>query len=68
MSNPYQPEPRQFKLIVPVVALLALVIDVVLFATLENKIGPDHAAYLGAFIAFILVVIIGKAFKPLLGE
>jgi uncharacterized protein YqgC (DUF456 family) len=68
MSNPYAPEPRQFKLVVPVVALLALVIDVVLFATLENKVGADHAAYIAAFIAFILVVVIGKAFKPLLGE
>lgn len=68
MSNPYQPEQRQFKLVVPIVAALAVTITVVLFLSLESHIGADHAAYIGALVAFVLVVAIGKAFKPHLGE
>ena len=56
------------KLVIPVTALLAVVLTVVLFNTLYNRIGAEHAVYIAAGAAFAITALIGIAFKPLLGE
>jgi len=62
-------EYRPHRLIIPVVALLAVTLTVIFFHGLESHgITPDNAAYISAIFAFITVTIVGFAFKPLLGE
>jgi len=62
-------EYRPHRLLIPFVALLALVLSVVFFHGLEaHGVTADTAAFWSAVFAFIVVTIIGFAFKPLLGE
>jgi hypothetical protein len=56
------------KLVIPFTALLAVVLTVVLFNTLQDRLGADHAVYVAAGVAFVATALIGFAFKPLLGE
>ena len=56
------------RLVIPVTALLAVVVTVVLFNALDGRMTPAHAVYAAAGIAFIVTASIGFAFKPLLGE
>lgn len=60
--------PRQHRLMIPIIALLAIVLNVVLFLSFESKMTPDHAAYIGAAFSFLIVVAVGKLFKPHLGD
>ena len=61
-------EYRPHRLIIPVTALLAIVLTVVLFQLLYGKFSAEHAVYVAAGIAFVIVALIGLSFKPLLGE
>ena len=59
---------QQHRLIVPVTALLALVVNVVLFNIFYSKMSVGAASGLAAAVAFVLVVVIGLVFKPTLGD
>jgi hypothetical protein len=56
------------RLVIPVTALLAVVLTVVVFNALYNRIGAEYAVCIAAFVAFVATALIGIAFKPLLGE
>jgi hypothetical protein len=56
------------RLVIPVTALLAVVLTVVVFNALYNRIGAEHAVYVAAGVAFVVTALIGIAFKPMLGE
>ena len=56
------------RLVVPVTALLAVVVTVVLFEALDGHMTPTHAVYVAAAVSFLVTAAIGLAFKPLLGE
>lgn len=62
-------EYRPHRLLIPFIALFALTLSVVFFHGLEHYgIAVDTASFWSAVFAFIIVTIIGFAFKPLLGE
>ena len=56
------------RLVIPFTALLAVVLTVVVFNVLYERIGAEHAVYVAAFLAFTATALIGIAFKPMLGE
>ena len=56
------------RLVIPVTALLAVVLTVVVFNALYEKFGAQHAVYIAASVSFVATAIIGISFKPLLGE
>jgi hypothetical protein len=61
MSTPH-------RLVIPVTALLAIVLTVVLFTAFYHRVDAQRAVYLAALISFSVTAFIGMAFKPLLGE
>lgn len=63
-------EYRPHRLLIPVIALLAVVSTVVFFSMFSHNFNmtPDSAVAAAAFAAFVLVAIVGLVFKPLLGE
>jgi hypothetical protein len=69
MSNPYQPEKNSpGRAVIPVTALAAVVLTVVLFNCFYEKIGAEKAVCVAAFAAFVVTALIGMCFKPILGE
>lgn len=67
-SNPYQGETSPGKAVIPVTALAAVVLTVVLFQILYAHLGAEKAVYISAGVAFVVVALIGFCFKPILGE
>jgi predicted neutral ceramidase superfamily lipid hydrolase len=61
-------EYRPHRLVIPFTALLAVVLTVVLFKTLDGRMSSEHAVYVAAFVSFSVTALIGLVFKPLLGE
>ena len=69
MSNPYTPEKNSpGRAVIPVTALGAVVLTVVLFNCFYEKMGAEKAICLAAVAAFVLTALIGFCFKPILGE
>lgn len=63
-TSPRQPH----RLVIPVTALLAIVLTVVLFQAFNGAMQTEKAIYVSAGIAFLVTALIGIVFKPLLGE
>jgi hypothetical protein len=61
-------EYRPHRLVIPFTALLAVVLTVVMFKALYNRMSPEHAVYVSASVSFVVTALIGFVFKPLLGE
>jgi hypothetical protein len=62
-------EYRPHRLLIPVVAALAVTLSVVFFHGMESRgVTPDSAAHWAAILAFGIVAVVGIVFKPLLGE
>lgn len=69
MDKELNSTPRPHRLVIPVVAALAVTCTVIFFHVLENYgVQPDHAASLAAGGSFLVTLLVGLACHPHLGD